>query len=258
MPTTNAVKATNEVPQAPEANQYDPAQGDSSNFDATTSEVSNDATVQGRMEGLLSEGSKYMKLAESKANEMSNQRGLLNSTMAVGSAQRANIEAALPIAQQDASTFDTRERTNQGYLNQASQFNAGQDQEMELANMNSENQAEQFNSSQANQMLQDQWSQEAAQAHDTTMANLNANLERGIIDQKSFANLRGQYLDSFTSVVNEANINISEIQSNAQIPSAEKTKMIDQQMKMRDADLTAMKSLFEGMPMWQQNWSAVA
>lgn len=271
MATTNAIKSTNDTPEPQQATagSYEGAQGEASNYDATTSDVSNNATVQGRMEGLLSQGSQYMKLAESKANEVSNQRGLLSSTMAVGAAQRANIEAALPIASQDAATFDLRERSNQGYLNQADQFNAGQDQQMELANMESENQAGQFNAgasqqasefnaSQANQMLQQQWSQESAQAHEQTMASLNAQLEQGLIDSKAFANLRGQYLDSFTSVVNESNINISEIQSNANIPAEEKTKMIENQIKMRDADLKALQVLFKSMPLWQQNWNALA
>lgn len=81
--------------------------------------------------------------------------------------------------------------------------------------------------------------------------------EQDIIDTKAFANMRGQYMDSFTGIVNEANINISEIQSNHEIPASEKQKMIDQQMSMRDADLKAMKSLFENMPMWEQNWNAL-
>lgn len=261
--TTNTVEPPE--PQQAESSNYDAAQGDSSNYDATTTEVSNDATVQGRMEGLLSEGSKYMKAAESKANELSNKRGILNSTMGVGAAQKANIEAALPIAQQDANTYDVRERTNQAAENTADQFNASQDQQMELANMDSENQAGQFNASQdqqnsqfnaqqANDMLQQNWSQQSAQAHEEIMSNLEYMNQKGLIDAKAYANLRGQYLDSFTSVINESNINISEIQSNANIPADQKQKMIENQIKMRDADLTAMKSLFQSMPMWQQNW----
>jgi len=81
--------------------------------------------------------------------------------------------------------------------------------------------------------------------------------EQDMVDTKAYANMRGQYADSFTSMINEANINISEIQSNADIPAAEKQKMIDQQIEMRDADLEAMKTLFENMPMWEQNWNAL-
>jgi len=261
--TTNAMKP---VAQESQAGDYEAAQGQSSNYTPTTSQVSNNATVQGRMEGLLSQGSQYMKAAESKANEISNKRGLLNSSMAVGAAQKANIESALPIASQDAGTFDMRERTNQAAQNQAGQFNAGQDQQMTQTNMASENQAgqfnagqeqqnSQFNSSQSNSMMQDQWSQEQNQAHQKTMADLGFAQEQGLIDQKTFANLRGQFLDSMTGLASESQINISEIQANANIPAAEKTKLIANQIQMRDADMAAISELFSKMPMWQQNWT---
>jgi hypothetical protein len=306
------------------AQGYEGAQGTASTYESDQREVGSNATVKGQLEGLLSEGSKYLDIARQGAAEQANKRGFLNSTMAAGAGERAAIQSALPIASQDASTYHNQSLTNQNAENQSRQYNAGNEQQMDLANMQSENQANQFtaqqqnameqfnagqtqqnsqfnaqqgnaaseftasqenamtqanmnsqnqagqfnataeqqasefNASQANQMLQQQWSQESAQAHEEIMANLNASLEQGIIDAKAFANLRGQYLDSFTSVVNEANINISEIQSNENIPAAEKTKMIQNQIKMRDADLKAMKTLFEGMPMWQQNWNALA
>lgn len=299
--------------QSSSASGYTGAQGDSSNYIADQRQVGTQSTVKGQMEGLLSEGSRYLDIARQNSAQQANKRGLLNSTMAAGAGERAAIEAAMPIATQDASTYNNQSLTNQGAVNTERQYNAGNDQQMALANMQSRNQADQFtagqeqqnsqfnaasqndasqftaqqqnameqanmqsenqagqfnaqaemqasefNAAQANEMLQQQWSQESAQAHQEILANLNSSLEQGIIDAKAFANLRGQYLDSFTSVVNEANINISEIQSNADIPAAEKTRMINQQMQMRDADLTAMKALFEGMPMWQQNWNAAA
>lgn len=301
------------IAEASNASGYEGAQGTASTYEADQREVGTNATVKGQMEGLLSEGSKYLDLARSKAAQTANSRGFLNSTMAAGAGERAAIDAALPIASQDASTYHNQSLTNQNASNQSRQYNAGNNQQMTLANMQSQNQANQFtagqeqqnsqfnaqqsnaaqeftasqknameqanmqsenqagqfnataeqqasefNASQANQMLQQQWSQESAQAHESIMANLNASLEQGIIDAKAFANLRGQYLDSFTSVVNEANINISEIQSNENIPAAEKTKMIENQIKMRDADLKAMKTLFESMPMWSQNWNSAA
>ena len=295
------------------ASSYQAATGKGSNYTADQRDVGAKSTVKGQMEGLLSEGSRYLDIARQNSAQQSNKRGLLNSSMAAGAGERAAIEAAMPIATQDASTYNNQSLTNQGANNRSMEYNAGNNQQMTLANMESQNQAGQFNAgqeqqnsqfnsasendasqfsaqqqnameqanmqsdnqagqfnaqadmqasefnaSQANEMLQQQWSQESSQAHQQTMANLNTSLEQGIIDAKAFANLRGQYLDSFTSAVNEANINISEIQSNAEIPAAEKTKMIEQQLSMRDADLTAMKALFEGMPMWQQNWNAAA
>lgn len=189
-----------------------------SGYEADQREVKANETVQGQMSSLLDENGSYLKAARTRAAENSNARGLLNSSMAAGAGERAAIETALPIAQQDAATYDTRARTN----------------------MSAENRAREVNSS---------------MEHDKVMANLNAELERGTIDQKAYANMRGQYLDSYTSLINEANINISEIQSSADIPAAEKKKMIDQQIAMRNADLAGLERMFKQQPMWQANWS---
>ena len=62
-------------------------------------------TVEGRMEGLLSNESKYMQAARKNAERTANSRGLLNSAMAAGAGEAEAIKAALPIAQQDAQTY---------------------------------------------------------------------------------------------------------------------------------------------------------
>jgi len=63
-------------------------------------------TVSGQLQNLLSSDSPYIKQAEQKATEQAGSRGLLNSTIAAGAGRRAAIESALPIAQQDAQTYN--------------------------------------------------------------------------------------------------------------------------------------------------------
>jgi len=343
---------------------YNADTGAASNYTADQRQVGGQSTVKGQMEGLLSGGSRYLDIARQNSAQQSNKRGLLNSSMAAGAGERAAIEAAMPIATQDANTYNNQSLTNQGAnnrameynasndqqmtlanqnarnsqrqfnaanqqqagaanqqaQNQAGQYNASSNQQMGLANMDSQNQAEQFtaqqgnamsqfnagqrqqnnqfnaasendagqfsaqqqnameqanmqsdnqagqfnaqaearesefNASQANEILQQQWSQESSQAHQQTMANLNASLEQGIIDQKAFANLRGQLLDSVSNIANETNINISEIQT-GEFPPDAKSKMINQQMDLRDADMVVMEKIFQAQPMWSNNWS---
>jgi len=79
--------------------------------------------------------------------------------------------------------------------------------------------------------------------------------ENQMVDTKAYANMRGQFLDSTASMINESNINISEIQSSPDIPAAEKQKMISQQIAMRDADMAGLEALFKSQPMWEQNWA---
>lgn len=62
-------------------------------------------TVAGQLKGIISEDSPLMQQAARRAREAANARGLLNSSIAVGEAQQAVIREALPIAQQDAATW---------------------------------------------------------------------------------------------------------------------------------------------------------
>lgn len=58
--------------------------------------------VSGRLTGLLSEDSPYIRQARSRAERMANRRGLQNSSIAAGAGEEAAIASALPIAQGDA------------------------------------------------------------------------------------------------------------------------------------------------------------
>lgn len=62
-------------------------------------------TVAGQMEKILGENSPYVSLNKKLAQEAAASRGLQNSTLAAYAGQKAAIESALPIAQQDAQTF---------------------------------------------------------------------------------------------------------------------------------------------------------
>lgn len=65
----------------------------------------NTETVAGQMDTLLSAGSPYITRARTSAAQYANRRGLLNSSIAAGAGEAAAIDAALPIASQDAATY---------------------------------------------------------------------------------------------------------------------------------------------------------
>lgn len=136
------------------AQGYDGAQGDASEYTADQRDVAPNATVRKQMEDLLSSDSKYLKTARHNADQASNSRGLLFSSMAAGAGEKAAIEAAMPIATQDASTYHNQSLTNQQAVNAERQYNAGNRQQMELANMDSRNQADRFTAEQSNAMSQ--------------------------------------------------------------------------------------------------------
>ena len=62
-------------------------------------------TVRGQLTSLIAEDSPYLQSAKNYALSGMNDRGLVSSSLAVGAAQRAAIDAATPIAGQDAQTY---------------------------------------------------------------------------------------------------------------------------------------------------------
>lgn len=84
-------------------------------------------TVQGRMTGLLSMDNPMNKAVLTRAREIANARGLLNSSINTNIGTRALIENALPIAQQDAQTYFNQGQANQQAGNQFSMTNLNAD-----------------------------------------------------------------------------------------------------------------------------------
>jgi len=58
-------------------------------------------TVESRVAGIISRGGLLQQASATQAKQFQQERGLLSSSMTAGAIQKANIEAALPIAQQD-------------------------------------------------------------------------------------------------------------------------------------------------------------
>ena len=84
------------------------------NLSGYTPELTSD-----RLTGLLSSDNPYMKQAKTAGTQMAAQRGLLNSSMAAGASQGAAIQAAAPIAQQDAADINRSREYGASTLNQA-------------------------------------------------------------------------------------------------------------------------------------------
>jgi len=83
------------------------------NANAASSQLNNQqGTVAGRTASILDANSPLMQRAAAKANIASNARGMRNSSMAVGAAQNAVINAAAPIANSDAAAFNQFQRDN--------------------------------------------------------------------------------------------------------------------------------------------------
>lgn len=82
-------------------------------------EITADETVAGQMQKILSENSPYMQSAKAEGIADANARGLLSSSLASGMSQKAAIDAAAPIAAQDASTHAASALSAQNATQQA-------------------------------------------------------------------------------------------------------------------------------------------
>jgi hypothetical protein len=85
---------------------------------ATRSIVSADETVSGQMDKILASNSPLLQRAKTRAAQAANSRGLLNGSMGVQAGEEAVLTTAMPMAQQDAATYNKQGLTNQTAANQ--------------------------------------------------------------------------------------------------------------------------------------------
>lgn len=96
----------------------------STGYAPTGMNVAPEATSAYQLAKITGKGSELDQQSETFANQQSNRRGLLNSSMAVGAARDAVLRNAMPLAQQDASTYARAAEFTAGAKNAADQFAA--------------------------------------------------------------------------------------------------------------------------------------
>lgn len=114
---------------------------------AAQANITNDGLVENRVDNIVAANSPLMQRAADRANMQSNSRGMLNSSMAVGAAQGAVMDAAVPIAASDAASVNQFALSNQSATNSANQFNANNTQDANKFNSSQTQQNNQFNAS---------------------------------------------------------------------------------------------------------------
>jgi hypothetical protein len=117
------------------------SEAESVGYDPTLGAVNTETdTVAGQLDKILSQDNPYVTRARASSTQAMNARGLVNTTMAGQAGEAAAIDAALPIASQDAATFSTQRLTNQQAGNTASQFGAGAANQAGIVNAGAANQ----------------------------------------------------------------------------------------------------------------------
>lgn len=195
------------------------AQGDEN---ATTRGVGANETVAHQLNQLTDSGSQYILQAQDRARNEASARGMMMSTMAAGAGSRAAIDAALPIAQQDAQTYgrtasenmaaqnadsmqdqsiygqltgqETGIRANLDESERARGFTAVENQRTRQFTERQNVMQQNWQSAQNNAQLQAQMrQQEISIAHDTAMQTLNRNTQLTMQERQQLQERFGQY-----------------------------------------------------------------
>lgn len=207
-------------------------------------------TVEARIGGIVKADSPLMQQAATAAKQQANQRGLLNSSMAVGAGQGAVLNAAMPIAQQDASTFANAARYNADALNSMAQFNAGAKNAASTQNAQLGLSAQQSNQSAS--LAQAQQGYDAAfksayQAADATnqqsLATLNGNIQKQLsaieATYKTQMQTSASMADTYQGLVG----NITQIMADPNMSADAKQAAINNVTKLYNSALKSQEAI---------------
>lgn len=240
-------------PSAPGVATYNPTgytakttssqQANSTGYTPESFNVTTDATVQGQLDKILKADSPLMQQARGYANQKSAERGLVNSSMAAGEAEGAMVDRALPVAQQDASTYTSAMTNTVNAKNAASAFGAQAENQassqnaqlgtsVNLANADALNKAAAYGADAANKAAAD-----AAAA--TNTRTLQLDLARFDKDSRMAlatldANNRQliQQSGALQSLVNNAQSAIANISQNQNMTPEAKQQAVQTQMNL--------------------------
>lgn len=132
------------------AQGYTARTGTAQNATAVLRDVRPEDTVQYQIDSVINTNSPLMQRARAQSAADQVRRGTVNSSMAIQAGQAAVLDAALPIAQQDAKTYETQGRDNQTWANDIGKFNVGENNDMTALNVTEQNTASRTNAVEAN------------------------------------------------------------------------------------------------------------
>ena len=249
-----ATLTQSDLDKAPKVNSYQQdltaKNGTSMQGLMDTNKTMSDMTVQGQLNGLMSQDNPLMKKAATKGMQYASSRGLLNSSIGAGAAQSAQLDYAMPIAQADAAN--------------AAKFNAmqyGTNLDMAKGLFDTNNQISLQDNASANTIAQqDNASANTLAQQDNASKNTIAELEKKDtlateqLAKTTSANLQGKYVDAVDEITKNAAVSINEIEIAEGITPDDKTQMINDTIERRDLDLEFAKDLYTAMPTWDFGW----
>jgi hypothetical protein len=127
--------------------------GEGQGVEAATTDLTPEQQVDAELARILGEDSPLLAQARAQAAMQMNARGLQNTSMAAGEAQRAMVEAAMPMAQQNAQQAFEREMANTENIQEAGMFTADQMNDLRALEAQLGTDVSMFNVEQLNEAL---------------------------------------------------------------------------------------------------------
>jgi len=195
--------------------------------------------VQSRVKSIIGEDSELMQQAKQRAQQEMNQRGLVNSSIAVGAGQQAVIAQALPIAQQDAQAYTTAATNTANQQNAASQFNAGAQNTVALSNAQQANAAAANNQQAAVQLTNARMTQESQFA----LANLDTQTRLALSTMDTQTRQLLQTNQSASNAYVQAVTNITNITTSQTMSQEAKDRAVQSQLNLLNEQLRTIGAI---------------
>lgn len=161
-------------------------------------------TVQGRVQDIMKSDSPFVAQARTSAAQAQNQKGTLNSSMAIGEGEKAAYNAALPIASADANAALNVAQANTAATNTARQAGATAENQMGLQTLQGKQQLGYTDSNgnfvKGSIQLQGDSAKE--------LANIEAGYKTTMQSNDSAARFYSQISSSIADILKEPNISV--------------------------------------------------
>lgn len=212
-------------------------------------QIGDNSLVSNQLNGLLSADNPYMQQATTRGNQEAQRRGLLSSSLAAGAVEGARINAALPIAQQDAQTYANADLQDSAYTQQGNLANQafGQQQSLNQQNFGYNTQLADQSFGHNQQLQQDQFGFNTQLSDQTFQQNQQLNdqqfgYNQQLNEQQNTANAQLQQDNQIATIQRDTNAQISAIENNPNLSPAQRNEMINNALSLQSAQIQAIQS----------------
>ena len=216
--------------------------------------------VNDQVNKTISQDGLLMRMAKAKGEQYAAGRGLSNSSIGAEASQRAIVDAALPIASQNAGQAQQTALTNLQFKNQTAlnnqQNQATTARDETLFGYDQKNKATDFSNSLKTMSEQQKYDLQKLNAQTQASKDLAAQQQQYTLTNTAkqvAANTQGMYLDAINGLTSTFGDQVAAIQASA-MKAADKTVAINSLINSQNAMLKFYQSTYQNMSTIKDDW----